>query len=347
MSLADIAARAGVTKATASKVMNHYPGVSAATRQRVWDAAKAIGVSPRPYRTAAGDAERTILLLPMADSLFRDLSKSPKQISAQTYHAFQQALTARNYDLLLGPTGLGDSEAIRYVRQSIGRRFTGVALMPPVRPALTDFLHHRRIPAVCLSGSVDDPNIAVVTADHAQGTRMLVRHLLELGHRHIGYLGSGMQSRSQLERLQAFLLETHLAGWPAQPQWILQPSPADQITMTDRAVERWHTHIEKYVNDLVTSDSRPSAIVCVNDDFARKTIALLSVRGLSVPEDISITGWGNETELSLTTVDAQSHHIGEVGAQWLIAQMRDKDSNIGRLSTPTRLVIGSSTSKPK
>lgn len=347
MSLAHIAARAGVAKGTASKALNHYPGISAATRERVWEAARSVGALPRRYRTAAGDADRTVLLLPMVESLFRELQKEPGRLTAQAYHSFQQSLTSHGYDLLLGPAGQPTEQAIQYVRTGIGKRFGAVALTPPVDAALATMLHRRRIPSVCLSGSADETSVSVITADHAQGTRLVLHHLLELGHRRIGYLNSGLRSRSHLDRLQAFLLEMRLTGLPCPNKWIMQPPLAEQLRVHDRSVERWHDEIGRFLNRLVQRDDLPTAFVCVNDDFARKVIELLSGHGLSVPEDLSVTGWGNELALPITSVKARPAQVGELGARWLIAQMRDHECSGGRLLVPVDLAIRGSTAPPR
>lgn len=346
MSLADIAMRAGVSTATASKALNHYPGVSDATRQRVWDAARALQVTPRPYRALRGEAERTVVLLPLASSLFRDLQKDPGRLSAIAYQSFQQELTSQGFDLMLGPELDDEHAAVRYVHDHVGKRFAGVALIPPAGTVLAEFLQRRRIPAVCLSGSVDDPNLAVVTGDHARGTWLLMRHLVNLGHRRIGYLGIGIPSRSYIDRLQAYLAQQELNSLPRRKAWVLQPRLAERVQTHDLPSERWHHEIERFLDGLIEKQNLPTALVCVNDDFARKAIELLSVRGVAVPEDISVTGWGHEDKLPLTTVDAQPRKVGELGARWLTAMMRSRDADAGRLHVPVSLVVGDTTARP-
>ncbi len=347
MGLTEIAARAGVSVPTASKALNHYPGVSEQTRRRVLEAATALQASPRAYRTAEGDAEHTVVMLPIAMSVFQEFQKAPNRLTAHAYHAFQQQLTTQGFDLLLGPEQPNEKQAIQYVKANIGSRFAGVTLVPPVGPTLTEFLHRRRIPAVCLSGSPQDDNLAMVTADHGQGGRMITRHLIDLGHRRIGYLNSGLLSRSYTDRLQAFLAELYLSGIEPKKKWLMQPRMADAFQMRDLSVERWHRDIEKFIDRLIKQNDMPTALVCVNDDFARKAIDLLSVRGLRVPHDVSVTGWGDEIDLPLTTIHAQPELVGKNGAKWLTAMIRDRDASVGRLLSPVRLVVRNTTDKPR
>lgn len=339
---------AGVSPATVSKVLNHYPVVSDGTRQRVWEVARALGKTPRAYRSAdaAGDAGRTILLLPMEETLFRELEREPARLTPQAFDIFQRTLVGAKFDLLLGPGGLSDTEAVAYVHDGIGKRFGGVALLPPLGKALPEFLNRRRIPAVCLSGSVDHPLVPVVTADQSEGTRLLVRHLIGLGHRHIGYVGSGLRSRSHLDRLAGFLLETQLSGLTPRRRWILQPSPPEKIRVADRSVERWHEETEHFLSRLVDDGKLPTALVCVNDDFARKVIDLLSVRRLRVPEDVSVTGWGSEIGMGLTSIDARPARVGELAARWIIAQMTSRDCMAARVLVPVQLSLGRTTGPP-
>lgn len=347
--LKEIARTAGVSPATASKVLNHYPAISDPTRQRVWEAVRTVGRPPRRYRSAdtAGNTARTVLLLPMANSLFRELEREPTRLTSQAFHSFQQALVGGGYDLLLGPGGLSDAEAVAHINNGIGKRFGGIALLPPLGETLPQFLHHRRIPTVCISGSVGEPLVPVVTADQSEGTRLLVRHLIDLGHRRIGYVGSGLRSRSHLDRLAGFLLEMQLAKLPSRRKWILQPSPPDRIRLADRSVERWHDAIERFLTRRIDGDDLPTALVCVNDDFARKLIDLLAVRQLRVPEDVSVTGWGSEVATGLTSIDARPAQVGEMAARWIIGQMTARDSMPARMLVPVRLCIGRTTAPPR
>ncbi len=350
MTIAAIAARARVSRATVSKALHHYPGVSAATRQRVLAAAAALGVQPRRYRKPSRSSAQTVLLLPLGESLFRQLQRPPLQLTAQVLHAFEQHLREAGYDLLLGPTGLNDADAIALLQAQVGTRCAGVALLPPVSTELARHLQQRRIPAVGLSGIIDHADLAVVTADHAGGTRLLVEHLHLLGHRDVGYLNTGLASRSHDERLQAFLLTATRLGMRYLPGWVMQPAQAPTLHVEDRRAERWHDLLAAFLDRLLAQRRRPTALLCVNDDLARKAIELLALRQVRVPEEMSVTGWGLEQAESqrheLTTIDPRPTQVGAAAAHWLIAQMQRQDGDRGRLLLPVQLAVGLSTAPP-
>ncbi len=346
MAIARIADRAGVAPSTVSKVLNHYPGVSESTRERVWQAARALGVMPRRYRAATDEPERTVLLLPLATALFSEIQREPRRLAARAVTALRQSLAARKLNLMIGPDYLTTPEAIAYIREHAGKRFGGIVVLPPVDAELAELLHHRRIPCVCLSGSVDSRHLVVVTPDHSQGTSLVMQHLIGLGHRRIGYIGSGLSSRSHVERLEGYLAQMRLAGLDCRDEWVMQPDVAERIDLTDRSVERWLGDIARFLTRCISRGDLPTAWVCVNDDFAHKVVQLLSLHGLRVPDDVSVTGWGDELDGSLTTVDARAERVGELAGTWIAAMLSDRDAAEGRHLVPVRLLIRGSTAAP-
>ena len=151
--------------------------------------------------------------------------------------------------------------------------------------------------------------------DDVDGSRQVTRHLIELGHRQIAYLGNSISGRTTLDRLSGFRQEMDTAGLPIPTEYVYE--------VPGGGAEHGMLGGEYFLSLPI----RPSAIVCFNDLIATGVLKSLQQRGLHVPADISVTGFDNirfsaYTHPPLTTFDQPKRFIGVEAARLLLGLLQ-------------------------
>lgn len=363
MTLAELGKRAKVSQATVSRVLANNPIVSRQIRERVLEAAHACGYVPRPPRAPRqsrinacsvevvlhrhSPVERIalqhgqmIIDPPMRASPDGMLSESNRLSNGFHRHIAEgimeelgrqsgKAVMRVNEDLL-EPAFLHDME------RSEAR---GVILLGEYSPSLGAFVEQCRHPLVLVDLLVDGwPDM--VTIDNRRGMEAVVRCLVTLGHRDIGYVG-GPINPSFADRRRMFLEQMREAGLTVRPEWCCPIG--EPITLTAETVA-----------PLLQSRHRPTVLVCANDCAAFGVMRAAKACGLTIPRDVSVVGF-DDTDLaplvnpSLTTVHVPLAQLGRTAVRLLLTQQEawPHPSNGG---TETRvrphLVVRQSTAAP-
>jgi len=156
--------------------------------------------------------------------------------------------------------------------------------------------------------------------DDVDGCRQVTRHLIDLGHKRIAYLGNSLSGRTTLDRLSGFRQEMEIAGLPI---------PSEYVNQVDGGNPEHGVAGAEY---FLSIPKRPSAIVCFNDLIATGVLKSLQTAGLDVPTDISVTGFDNitfseYTQPALTTFDQPKRFIGIEAARLLLGLLRHVPDN--------------------
>jgi DNA-binding LacI/PurR family transcriptional regulator len=168
-----------------------------------------------------------------------------------------------------------------------------------------------KLPVVLINNEATQTSAYSVYHDDVYGSARLTRHLIELGHTRIGYLGNARARRTTEERLLGFTREMTAAGLEAAPELIV----VGPNGLPDGGVVGAQAF-------LALAD-RPTAIVCFNDMAAIGAMQTLQRAGVSIPEACSITGFDN-VELSayvvpaLTTFDQPKYELGRQSARLML-----------------------------
>ncbi|MFF0432024.1 LacI family DNA-binding transcriptional regulator [Streptomyces sp. NPDC004327] len=342
VTLADVAARARVSPATVSRVLNgNYP-VAAATRERVMTAVDELDYVPNGPASSLAAATSDlvgILVNDIADPFFGIMAG-----------AAQGAMGAR---------GLAGGEKLAVVCNTGGspeRELTYLTLLQRQRAAaviltggsLEDDEHQAAVAAklarlaeagtrVVLCGRPPVPDVAAATLafDNRAGARLLTEHLLALGHRRIGYVAGPADRTTTRHRLEGHRAALAAAGVPEGPTVHGPYDRASGHTATAELLRR--------APDL-------TAVVAANDTVALGVCAALRERGLSIPEDVSVAGFDDlpfsvDVVPALTTVRLPLHEAGaRAGRLALGAETAPAD---GVATIPAELVVRGSTAAPR
>ncbi len=302
----DVAEVAGVSYQTVSRVINDKPEVSPATRQRVQDVITELGYRPsRVARSLATARTATIgLIVPdVANPYFSDIA-----------HGVEQSAYERGYSLLLCNTNEAPQREVEVLQMLDDKQVDGVIVCglrqsgAPLRNALA------RLPAtVLVNRQLEGLTLPAVMVDDVTGGFLATAHLLQSGHRAIGYMAGPRTSDSSRRRAVGYrraLVEQDIK--PAD-DWIRYCAPVveDGLAATQR---------------LLAEHAELTALFCYNDLVAVGALQACKHLSLDVPGDVAIVGY-DDIQLaalmtpSLTTCYVPRLEIGRLALGLLLDQI--------------------------
>ncbi len=315
--LADVARAAGVSKGTVSKTLNGRDDVASATRERVFEAVAALGYQSTTAPSAAGRQGRALAVV-------FDIPASPYILGV--LQGILASTTAADLDLL---TRLAPDRADRTQRttahawvaaqRSAGALgIIGLTLSEP--DALIDAAADLDIPFVIVD-PVDTRHRRMVSVGSSNwaGARAAITHLLELGHRRIGWIGGPDSSVAAQDRFQGYRAALDAAGIEVDRALVR----ADQFDVAAGA---------RHARGLLTLPDPPTAIMAADDELAVGVLATAHELGVDVPGRLSIIGFDDTPQAAWTTPPLTSVHQHLEG--------------MGRMAVQTVLTMASGTRPP-
>ncbi|HET6857696.1 MAG TPA: LacI family DNA-binding transcriptional regulator [Streptomyces sp.] len=353
VTLADVAARAQVSPATVSRVLNgNYP-VAATTRERVLRAVDDLDYvlnGPASALAAATSDLVGILVNDIADPFFGIMAGAAQsQIGGQegTGRAGGEKLA------IVCNTGGSPERELTYLTLLQRQRaaaviLTGGAIEDPghlaaVASKLAKLTDAGTRVVLCgrppLDGDGDDSSIAAaLTFDNRGGGQRLTEHLLALGHRRIGYVAGPMERTTTRHRLEGHRDALAAAGLDEDQERLTLHGPYDRASGYDATIE-----LLRRAPDL-------TAIVAANDTVALGACAALRDRGLRIPADMSVAGFDDlpfavDAVPALTTVRLPLYEAGARAGR--LAMGRETAPPGGIASVPAELMVRGSTGAPR
>ena len=328
MNLEEVARRAGVSIATASRVLNNAPRVRAATRSRVMSIVEKLNYHPNLHaRSLAGGKSRSIGLIVsnIENPFFQDI-----------YIAVEAAARADGYEIILSNTGYCAERLETSIRSMVGRRITGLAMIvSEMHPDLVGELNGSGIPVVCYDGGITGQNITAIRVNYHGGIDQLASYLYGLGHRRMGIVGHHALMARMNGPLQAAMERAH-----RYRDVDVKTAAATDSFQGGRCAAR----------NLLDSHPGLTAMLCLNDSMAIGAMRGIRDRGLRVPQDISVTGF-EDVELAqfcdpaLTSVRVSRAEIAK--EVWRAIVPKEKAALHQEIVIEPQLVLRSSTAPAK
>ncbi len=301
--LTDVARVAGVAPMTVSRALNRPELVSEATRERVRRAVIETGYVPNQVAGALASSRSRLvaLLVPtVAHALF-----------AEVVQTVTGLLVPRGYQVLLGLVGYTPAEEEGVVETVLSRRPDGIVLTGCHHSALTrQRLAASRVPLVEIWDMSDDPIDMLIGFSHHAVGRAVADHLLARGYRRLGVISADdTRAERRIDGLRERLAE---AGQQALPLRRVG-TPSSMPWGREMAAELLDHHALE-------------AIVCSSDILALGVIAEAQSRGLAIPDDLAIMGFGDSSYAAasfpaLSTVRIDGATIGRRAAEQLLERM--------------------------
>jgi LacI family transcriptional regulator len=305
--LIDVARLAGVCNATVSRALSRESAVNVTTRQRVEAAARQLGYVPHGAASALrAQRTRTVgAVLPTLDNL----------LYAKAAHALQKALDESGYLLLLACHDFDLNNEIKVVRSLIERGIDGIVLIGAEHDdALFALLADLDIPYLLTLSLDESGRHPCVGFDNRVAAMRVANYLVDIGHREIAMI-SGVTAGNDRARARLAGVRAALAARG------LELSP-------HRVIEAPYTLAEgrAAMQKFLASDTPPTAVVCGNDVLAMGAVIECHAREITVPGDVSVTGFDDMEAASilvppLTTVRVPMHELGYAAAQRILAHI--------------------------
>lgn len=179
--------------------------------------------------------------------------------------------------------------------------------------------------------------------DDVNGCRQITRHLIDLGHKKIAFLGNSRSGRTSMDRLLGYKKEMRTSGIQVIEDYIYEVDGSEPELGTEG------------LNYFLNLQHPPTAVICFNDMIAIGVLHACKEKGIRVPEDLSVTGFDNiifsaYTSPPLTTLDQPKYTIGKEAAQLLLDLLNTKIEHVNQPNHEKilqgRLLVRQSTTKP-
>jgi DNA-binding LacI/PurR family transcriptional regulator len=319
--LADVAAEAGVSQATASRALAGSPLVNANTRQRVWDVAERLRFQPnRLARSLRSGATMAVgLVVPDVGAAFY----------ASALKSAQDVLEAAGYHVLVLNTGRAPERERDALRTLRAHQVDGLLV------ATSGGYEEIGVPAVFFDNVPAEPGAGAVAMDNEAGVRLLVDHLVDVhGHGRIAYVGPSADGGTGRERLEAFRAATGRAGLPLPPEYV-RANGGDEDEGRAAAAR------------LMALERPPTAIIGGTDELAIGLLRGLRDAGRGVPGDVALVSFDEPVSADLfdpplTSLDRHDSQLGRLAAEALLRTLRGEAAAMGILRVPAALSVRSS-----
>jgi LacI family transcriptional regulator len=328
VTIGDVAAQAGVSVATVSKVINGRYGVAPATLERVQAVIDELGYESSLVARSLRSRRTNVLGIVVADI---------EPFSAELLKGAGAAIRERGYELIVySGSGHGKDHSgweRRYISRLGGTLTDGIILVTPTVVDVDD-----GTPVVAVDPHTGPSSLPSVHSDNLAGAITATGHLLELGHRRIGFLAGRPDLESARQREQGYRQALSEAGIAVDP---------DLIRVGDYELEM----SQEPARQLLTLADRPTAVFAANDLSAMQTMHVARTLGLRVPGDVSVVGFDNIPESALiepplTTIDQSIQEMGRRAVELLIDVIDGATGRVRQVTLPTRLVVRQSTGVP-
>ncbi|MEQ4724858.1 substrate-binding domain-containing protein [Nonomuraea sp. B19D2] len=283
--MADVARLAGVSPATASKVLNGRSDVGAATREVVLEAMAEIGYMPTAVRHERTRDRTLVTVLDIVESRY----------AGTVLQGILVAATSAQAELLLRlppdkPISTSRTAARAWMEEQKASGVVGViALAVAVPDSVLLAAEDLEVPIVTIDPiDTTESRLVSIGSTNWAGGRSATEHVIKLGHRRIAWIGGPLGSAPSLERFHGYQAALDSAG--VTPDRALIRHEAFSVEAGLR-----HGH------DILALEERPSAIVAGNDEIAVGVLAAAKERGIAVPGELSVTGFDDTPQAQWTT----------------------------------------------
>ncbi|WP_299258026.1 LacI family DNA-binding transcriptional regulator [uncultured Kushneria sp.] len=298
----EVAAHAGVSPATVSRVMKGEVPVSADTRARVEVAISAMGYAPNAFaRSLASNRLEGVGLV---------ISHLAGPFMGRVMMTLEATLRRANVSLLVASGGgeaAREQEAVNFL---LGRRCDGLIVHADALSDETLTALATTTPLVVFNRRVPDIDAHCISLDNEYGGYLATRHLLDQGHQSIACLTGPLRQQDAAERLAGYQRALHERGIPVDEQAIIEGDFTEQGG-------------EQGMMTLLAREMAVTAVVAGNDDMALGAMTILRARGVAVPRAMSLVGYDNEACArhvvpALTTVHAPLEEMAQAAAERLL-----------------------------
>ncbi len=305
--IADVAKEAGVSVATVSRVINGKGIVTAETAERVNAAIAKFHYQPNVWgRNLRRKESRMLLVL---------IPNITNPYYSSIVSGIEDTARRQDYTTILCITNSDKMREQEFLNLLRSGRADGAIFLATERDSQTVPKLARSYPVVQCCEYCGDEEIPHVSIDNFEAARQVLRHLLNLGHRRIGFVGSTNRFISTRQREEGYKSALEQAGLRPDERYFAYADDDYNFLSGVRAVR-----------ELLCLKDRPTAVFCISDMIALGAIRAANELGLNVPQDLTVVGFDDVEYASmfkpmLTTVSQPCYSLGKVSATMLLRQI--------------------------
>jgi LacI family transcriptional regulator len=328
----EVARLAQVSQGTVSNVLNHPERVTHARRNAVEDAIRQLGYvrhEAARHLRAGSSSTLGLLLLDAWNPFFTEVARG-----------VEDTTSSRGWTVLLSNSARDSHREKTYLRLFAEGRVAGLIVVP--HDEFTGDLHRIRahgVPAVVVDRAETGPHGLSVAVDDVTGGQLAGRHVIELGHRHVAFIGDETSAAPVRDRLEG--VQTAVAA--ADSRVRLDVMPAELTVDAGRAVG------DKLA--AMPASKRPTAVAAAIDLIAFGVLQAFLKHGIRVPADVSVVGYDDipfarQLAVPLTTVRRPAYDMGTTAAEMLLTALAGSQPVRRHVVFQPELRVRESTSAP-
>jgi LacI family transcriptional regulator len=325
VTLLDIAADAGVSRATVSLVIRNAPSVAEATRKRVERSIKRLGyVYHRGAASLRTQQSRAVGLI---------ISDITNPFFAEMIVAIEQRLAIAGLVTLLGNTSEDAAKETQLLKTMTEFPADGILLCSSLGQNDSCEIRPSPVPTVAFARRVHGLDYAGV--DNTQGSILAVEHLAGLGNRRIAFIGGNPKTTAGQERMEGYERALNRLAISFDPELVIPGAPTRRCG-------------SKGLQQLLTVTNPPTAAVCYNDVVALGAMEALQNAGVRPGKDFGVVGFNNVPDAAqslpgLTTIDTSARELGRTAAELLLKRIEQPNSPIRTVILQPRLIVRQSS----
>ncbi len=331
VTIADVAAHAGVSHMTVSRVINGANAVSEGTRQRVQAAIDDLGYRPSGIaRSLATQRTRTLgVVVPdVSNPFFSDIVLGVEHVAY-----------AANYNVFLCNTEEDPERELSVLHSLEEKQVEGLILCSSRLDDKDLDLALRNHPAtVLINRRLPQPDVSAVLVDYELGARLLVEHIVQAGRRNLAFLAGPSASQSRVWRESGYSKALAAADLPPRPARVRSCAPS--VAGGQEAARA-----------LLSEYPEIDALLCYNDLVAVGALQAAAALGRRLPDDVAVTGFDDIALAALvtpplTTCRVPRYELGVQAMKLLWQHINGDSSSPALITIPPELVIRASTPSP-
>lgn len=332
VTIKDISSHLGVSTSTVSKALNGYSDVSEATIQRVAAAAEELGYYPSAAARSLS-RQRTDKIGLVVNYPVNKVNDFLSELIPGAAEAAEQV----EYNLIMYTSVAHHPERISRICRA--REVDGLLLLwPPQLEETIALMNEVEMPYVILPRRVPYADVSYIAADHLSSGQMLTQHLIEQGHRRIGFTIYPELFETNADRLTGYRNALAEAKIPFDENLLVTVSSKDRV--------QGEMILQAYAN----LENPPTAILCFTDPIAMGLLAAANRSGIRVPDELSVIGHdgiltSGMTVPALTTARQPIPEMGRLAVETLLKQIADPELPPSQHLLPIELLIRDSTGK--
>ena len=328
-SIHDVARIAGVSTATVSRALRGLPNVSDRTRDRVQEAADALGYIPSPSASAmsSGRFGSVALVVPSLTRWFY----------TEVVEGADATLRENGHDSFLVDLAIGPGERAQLFTHTLLRKRADAVIALGIRFAEAELRELRALPMPVVIVGAPVSGLRSIGLDDVAASRLALSYLIELGHRRIAHIGGpdefGLDRSVADLREQTWRNELHLQGLAAPRHWF---ASGGFLLPQSRAAAA----------EMLRVPDRPTAVFAGSDEMAFGLLLAAAKLGIRVPEDLSVIGIDDHSwsaAFDLTTVRQEPHEQGAAAARTVLAALGGAADAPRQVTAPYELIVRGST----